>query len=281
MPNGKEDRRKRLKTNGNGNSMGDIKGNDNNNNNNNNNNHGITNDDSSDNNKYSNNKNRNERTLMERGSPSNRSMRVGGKKSDIKDGNSVLSLLKLKQDKLSDSSQDYRPVYLCIPPIVCRRLQLRRGNQKQGERLTAKYRRWYPELVRLQPLEEQHTPELYTIFKNYGSICHDMLLKIWVSHPTVDQMRLEKTCMIGVFAGHEFNTGALARKLSMFHTDFPTLFEYLRDQRAAVAEQMNARYFHHTNIEEWYDPQTLTRELLLKHLNIYVKKYYDIQQQLI
>ena len=136
--------------------------------------------------------------------------------------------------------------------------QLRRGNQKQGsiclncgERLTAKYHRWYPELVRLQPLEKQRTPELYKeykpVFEKHGIswddekglqfvMSHYMLLKIWVSDPNfaVDPMHLERTYMIGVFAGREFNTGALARKLlregcklAMFRADFPPLFEVL------------------------------------------------------
>ena len=63
-----------------------------------------------------------------------------------------------------------------------------------------------------------------------------MLLKIWVSDAQfeVDPMHLERTYMIGVFAGREFNTGALARKLlregcklAMFRADFPPLFEVL------------------------------------------------------
>ena len=123
------------------------------------------------------------------------------------------------------------------------------------------------------------------IFEKYDIIWDDerlqfvmndyMLLKIWVSDPNfaVDPMHLERTYIIGVFAGHEFNTGALARKLlregcklSMFRADFP-----------AVAAQTNPRYFqgiyrcyfyaHHTNIEGWYDPKALTREHIIHNNN--------------
>ena len=198
MSNDKEDRRRRLKTNDNDNSIGDIKGNDNNNNNNNN-NHAISNGNNS------NNKNRTKKSLMDHGSDNNRSTRGDGKKLDIKDGNSVLSILNLKPDKHRDSSQDYKPVYSCIRSVVCHRTntsfyasrgtqklgyctwcrQLRSGNQKQGstclncgERLTAKYHRCYPELVQLQ-LDKQRTPELHTqykqiiIFEKYGIIWDD------------------------------------------------------------------------------------------------------------
>ncbi|ETO09278.1 hypothetical protein RFI_28109 [Reticulomyxa filosa] len=50
--------------------------------------------------------------------------------------------------------------------------------------------------------------------------------------------------------------------------------QYLRDQRAAVAEQLNTMFFegkhpayfhaHHTNIEGWYDPLYLSRELVVE-----------------
>ena len=251
---------------------------------------------SSGNKKYSNNKNRNERSLMDHNSNSNHSNTGGdGKKLDIKDANAVLSLLNSKPDKLRDSSQDYRPVYLCIQPGLCHRTntslmlnsrqklryctwchQLRRGNQKQdsiclncGECLMAKYHQWYPELVRLQLLEKQRAPELYCQYKQtsekYGitwddekelqfAMSHCMLSKLWVSNLNfaVD----ERSYMIGVFAGHEFITCALARKLLL----------------AAVTEQMNARYFqgicyflaHHTNFDGWYDQQTLTREHIIE-----------------
>ena len=144
--------------------------------------------------------------------------------------------------------------------------QLRRGNEKQdsiclnfGECLTAKYHRWYPELVRSQLLEKQCTPEKYSItWDEKGlqfAMSHCMLLKSWVSHLNfaVD----ERSYMIGVFAGHEFNTYALARKLL----------------RAAVAEQTNGRYFqgiycyfhaHRTNIDGWYDQQGITRERIIE-----------------
>ena len=102
---------------------------------------------------------------------------------------------------------------------------------------------------------------------------HYMLIKIWESDSNfaVDPMHLERTCMIRVFAGREFDTGELARKLlrevckiAMFLANFPPLFEYLRDQRAAVAEQINARCFQGTNFDGWYDPQAITKEGIIE-----------------
>ena len=59
---------------------------------------------------------------MDHNSNNNHSSTGGdGKKLDIKDGNSVLSLLNLKTDKLRHSSQDYRSVYSCIRPALCHR----------------------------------------------------------------------------------------------------------------------------------------------------------------
>merc|ERR1712173_425447 len=220
---------------------------------------------------------------------------------------------------------DFRPVFSCIRPIVCHKSntpfyaqcstaklgyctwcrQLRRGNQKQGsiclncgERLTAKYHRWYPHLVRLEPLEKTRTKSMYIrykpVFERFGITWHNekqfdfvidhyMLMKIYLSTENFDinPLHLERTYMIGVFAGREFNTGALARKLlregtklAMFRADFPDYYDFLRDERAAVAEQMNLRFFqgvfkcyfhaHYTNIEGWYDPSVIDRERIVK-----------------
>merc|ERR1712087_48646 len=114
-------------------------------------------------------------------------------------------------------------------------------------------------------------------------IDHYMLMKIYLSTENFDinPLHLERTYMIGVFAGREFNTGALARKLlregtklAMFRADFPDYYDFLRDERAAVAEQMNLRFFqgiykcyfhaHYTNIEGWYDPSVIDRERIVK-----------------
>ncbi|ETO31002.1 putative exported protein of unknown function [Reticulomyxa filosa] len=231
--------------------------------------------------------------------------------------------------------KDFRPVWSCVRPIVCHKSNtpfyaqcstsklgyctwcknLRRGNQKQGsiciscgERLTAKYHRWFPELVRLEPLEKTRNKELYRRYKPLLEkfsitwqddkgldfvVNHYMLLKIWVSDEKFDirSLHLERIYMIGVFAGREFNTGALARKLLrdgcklvMFRADFPEYFEYLRDQRAAVAEQLNTLFFegqkpcyfhaHHTNIEGWYDPSYISRETI-------VDKFKDLCNQVV
>merc|ERR1712154_546606 len=202
---------------------------------------------------------------------------------------SVLSELELSPDTLRDSSTDFRPVFSCIRPIVCHKSntpfyaqcstaklgyctwcrQQRRGNQRQGsiclncgERLTAKYHRWYPHLVRLEPLEKTRSKAMYTmykpVFERFGITWHNekqfefvidhyMLIKIYLSTQNFDvaPLHLERTYMIGVFAGREFNTGALARKLlregsklAMFRADFPDYYDFLRDERAAVAEQI-------------------------------------------
>merc|ERR1712087_85205 len=114
-------------------------------------------------------------------------------------------------------------------------------------------------------------------------IDHYMLMKIYLSTENFDinPLHLERTYMIGVFAGREFNTGAIARKLlregsklAMFRADFPDYYDFLRDERAAVAEQMNLRFFqgvfkcyfhaHYTNIEGWYDPSVIDRERIVK-----------------
>ena len=75
----------------------------------------------------------------------------------------------------------------------------------------------------------------------------------------------------------KYNLGALARKLlregcklAMFRADFPDCYDFLRDERAAVAEQMNQKFFrgvnkcyfhaHYTNIEGWYDPSLISRD---------------------
>merc|ERR1719273_908551 len=237
----------------------------------------------------------------------------------------VLSQLDIRPDMLRDSTTDFRPVFSCIRPIVCHKSntpfyaqcstaklgyctwcrQLRRGNQKQGsiclncgERLTAKYHRWYPHLVRLEPLEKTRTKKMYLrykpVFERFGITWHNdkqfdfvidhyMLMKIYLSTENFDiePLHLERTYMIGVFAGREFNTGALARKLlregsklAMFRADFPDYYDFLRDERAAVAEQMNLRFFqgvfkcyfhaHYTNIEGWYDPSVIDRERIVK-----------------
>jgi len=210
------------------------------------------------------------------------------------DVDAVLSQLEIRPDTLRDSSTDFRPVFSCIRPIVCHKSntsfyaqcstaklgyctwcrQLRRGNQKQGsiclncgERLTAKYHRWYPHLVRLEPLEKTRTKQMYNrykpVFERFGITWHNekqfefvidhyMLMKIYLSTENfnISALHLERTYMIGVFAGREFNTGALARKLlregsklAMFRADFPDYYDFLRDERAAVAEQMNLRFF--------------------------------------
>ena len=237
----------------------------------------------------------------------------------------VLMQLEIRPDTLRDSSTDFRPVFSCIRPIVCHKSntpfyaqcstaklgyctwcrQLRRGNQKQGsiclncgERLTAKYHRWYPHLVRLEPLEKTRTKSMYIrykpVFERFGITWHNekqfdfvidhyMLMKIYLSTENfnIDPLHLERTYMIGVFAGREFNTGALARKLlregtklAMFRADFPDYYDFLRDERAAVAEQMNLRFFqgiykcyfhaHYTNIEGWYDPSVISRESIIE-----------------
>jgi len=237
----------------------------------------------------------------------------------------VLCQLEIRPDTLRDSSTDFRPVFSCIRPIVCHKSntsfyaqcstaklgyctwcrQLRRGNQKQGsiclncgERLTAKYHRWYPHLVRLEPLEKSRTKSMYLrykpVFERFGITWHNekqfefvidhyMLMKIYLSTENfnISALHLERTYMIGVFAGREFNTGALARKLlregsklAMFRADFPDYYDFLRDERAAVAEQMNLRFFqgvfkcyfhaHYTNIEGWYDPSVIDRERIVK-----------------
>jgi len=237
----------------------------------------------------------------------------------------VLSELEVRPDSLRDSSTDFRPVFSCIRPIVCHKSntpfyaqcstaklgyctwcrQQRRGNQRQGsiclncgERLTAKYHRWYPHLVRLEPLEKTRSKAMYTmykpVFERFGITWHNekqfefvidhyMLIKIYLSTQNFDvaPLHLERTYMIGVFAGREFNTGALARKLlregsklAMFRADFPDYYDFLRDERAAVAEQMNVRFFqgiykcyfhaHYTNIEGWYDPSTINREHIIE-----------------
>merc|ERR1719273_724616 len=237
----------------------------------------------------------------------------------------VLSQLDIRPDTLRDSSTDFRPVFSCIRPIVCHRSntpfyaqcstaklgyctwcrQLRRGNQKQGsiclncgERLTAKYHRWYPHLVRLEPLEKTRSKSMYIrykpVFERFGITWHNekqfefvidhyMLMKIYLSTENfnISVLHLERTYMIGVFAGREFNTGALARKLlregsklAMFRADFPDYYDFLRDERAAVAEQMNLRFFqgvfkcyfhaHYTNIERWYNPSVIDRERIVK-----------------
>eukprot|EP01083_Nonionella_stella_P018494 51524_1 len=241
------------------------------------------------------------------------------------DVEAVLSQLEIRPDTLRDSSTDFRPVFSCIRPIVCHKSntpfyaqcstaklgyctwcrQLRRGNQKQGsiclncgERLTAKYHRWYPHLVRLEPLEKTRTKSMYIrykpVFERFGITWHNdkqfdfvidhyMLMKIYLSTENfnIDPLHLERTYMIGVFAGREFNTGALARKLlregtklAMFRADFPDYYDFLRDERAAVAEQMNLRFFqgiykcyfhaHYTNIEGWYDPSVISRESIIE-----------------
>ena len=236
---------------------------------------------------------------MDHGSNSNHSSTGGnGKNFDIKEGHSVLSLFNLKPDRLRHSLQDYRLVSLCRRPAVRHRTnasfyaqcstqkldcctwcrQLRRDNQKQGsmclnsgKRLIVKYHRWYPELIHtITTIRKTHI--LYKqIFEKYDIICDDekgnMLLKVWVSNTNfaVVPMHLKRTYTICIFACREFNTGALARKLSMFRADFHPLFEYLPDQRAA-AQQMNACYFHvyHTNIDGGYDPQALTKERIIE-----------------
>merc|ERR1712176_1407364 len=240
------------------------------------------------------------------------------------DVEAVLSQLEIRPDTLRDSSTDFRPVFSCIRPIVCHKSntpfyaqcstaklgyctwcrQLRRGNQKQGsiclncgERLTAKYHRWYPHLVRLEPLEKTRTKSMYIrykpVFERFGITWHNekqfafvrdhyMLLKIYLSTENfnIEALHLERTYMVGVFAGREFNTGALARKLlregnklAMFRADFPDYYDFLRDERAAVAEQMNLAFFqgnyqcyfhaHYTNIEGWYDPSVVAREVIV------------------
>ncbi|ETO34835.1 hypothetical protein RFI_02252, partial [Reticulomyxa filosa] len=198
---------------------------------------------------------------------------------EVKD---VLAQLELQPDRLRDiqsgepTTKNFRQVWSCVRPIVCHKSNtpfyaqcstaklgyctwcknLRRGNQKQGsvcmscgERLTAKYHRWYPELVRLEPLQKTRNKDMYRKYKplleQFNITWHDekgldfvvnhyMLLKIWVSDEKFDirSMHLERTYMVGVFAGREFNTGALARKLlregcklEMFRADFPEYFE--------------------------------------------------------
>ena len=180
------------------------------------------------------------------------------------------------KQKKNKKTADMRPVYSTVLPIVCHYTNtpfyaqcstaklgwctwcecLRPGNQKQGsicltcgERLTAKYHRWYPELVRLEPYETTRNKETYRkfklLFQYYGItwndekmldfvVNHYMLMKIYVSTQEFDMspLHVERIYMVGVFAGREFNTGALARKLlreglhlSMFRADFPQLFE--------------------------------------------------------
>ncbi len=238
-----------------------------------------------------------------------------------------LSKLQITEDKLREhtSASDYRQVYSCVRPIVCHKTntpfyaqcstaklgyctwckELRRGTQKQGsicmncgERLTAKYHRWYQELVRLEPLEKDRKKETYKkhkpLLEQFGItwknekqlqfvVDHYMLMKIFLSSKdfAVEPLHLERTYMVGVFAGREFNTGALARKLlregcglSMFRADFPDFFEFMREERATVAENLNRAFFmgdkrcyfhaHHTNIEGWYDPQYLSREQIVE-----------------
>eukprot|EP01083_Nonionella_stella_P187147 687001_1 len=160
------------------------------------------------------------------------------------DVEAVLSQLEIRPDTLRDSSTDFRPVFSCIRPIVCHKSntpfyaqcstaklgyctwcrQLRRGNQKQGsiclncgERLTAKYHRWYPHLVRLEPLEKTRTKSMYIrykpVFERFGITWHNdkqfdfvidhyMLMKIYLSTENfnIDPLHLERTYMIGVFA---------------------------------------------------------------------------------
>ncbi|ETO07232.1 MIF4G domain containing protein [Reticulomyxa filosa] len=230
---------------------------------------------------------------------------------------------KKKKNCIIKNKKDDRQVWSCVRPIVCHKSntpfyaqcstaklgyctwckKLCRGNQKQGsiciscgERLTAKYHRWYPELVRLEPLQKTRNKDMYRKYKplleKFNITWHDekgldfvvnnyMLMKIWVSDEkfSIQAMHMERIYMVGVFAGREFTTGALARKLlreglhlEMFRADFPNFFEYLRDQRAAVAEQLNAMFFegknpcyfhaHHTNIEGWFDSSYVSSEML-------------------
>jgi len=166
-----------------------------------------------------------------------------------------------------------------------------------GERLTAKYHRWYPYLIRIEPLEKTRSKAMYLqykpLFERFGITWHNekqfefvmnhyMLIKIYCSSKNVDiaPLYLERTYMIGVFAGRAFNTATMARKLlrdgsklAMFSADFPES-QFLRDQRTKIAEQMNLTLFqginkcyfhaHRTNIEGWYDPSTISREHIIE-----------------
>eukprot|EP01084_Bolivina_argentea_P200341 342589_1 len=231
--------------------------------------------------------------------------------------NNILSQLQIQSDVLHDGPIQPN-VYSCIRPIVCHKTnesfyaqcstkntgyciccnQLRKGNKQQGStcgfcnnKLAAKYHMWYPNLIHIEPLQNERTKILYIeykpLFRYFGItwsnnkelqfvIDNFMLVKIFLSSKqfNIDALHLERTCMVGIYSGKKFKTENLTRQFlqkgcklfpyTSYFTDYLSQFAKIE-----VCQQMNKRYFggvlrcyfyvaENNRIEGFYDPNRIS-----------------------
>lgn len=166
----------------------------------------------------------------------------------------------------------------CVRCHAVREGSLRKGSccHVCSDRLTPQYHKWYPELSRLEPVEKVRTASVYkkyrSAFAKIGVLWRNdkelkavmnnyMLLRVFTSDAgaNLDALFLERTYMIGVFAGRRFDTCELARRLlrvgyglDSHSVNFPPELHLSYVQRSRIVDELNERYFRGTSLCYWH-----------------------------